>query len=294
MATGLLASLPEEVLEQVCDMIAPADLPTLSILDHSCHDLAASRMNTIAKLAESPFFLRGGLLLGKASGGERPELYLSNLVNDTNLKIIAAAAADGGLSRVEKFFSNRSKISDTGMKAFAKAGAEGAMPELRVMELQWNSVGDDGFAALAGASTDGAFPKLNQLLLSSNRIGDNGLCAFAEAGAAQALRDLETLALCENQIGDAGLEALAHAATAHGAFPKLSKLLLDHNQITDAGADALADAIKSGAFPSIESVHLVGNRCPNDAVMKAIAGRLGGGSTQVQKIMDVSLAVAPS
>ena len=118
-----------------------------------------------------------------------------------------------------------------------------------------------GASALAAAITK--LPKLRLLALGVNAIGDAGLVALAPAVRQHAL--LEALLIWDNQIGDRGVAALL-AEPLRNLVAPLQHVDLEDNAVTNAGCAALVEAMRSGALPLLDRLHLKGNPASEQAL----------------------------
>jgi len=69
-----------------------------------------------------------------------------------------------------------------------------------------------------------------------------------------------THAPSKNRYGDQGLASLLFPPCVAHVLPSLKDLDLYCSQITDEGRAALASALRNGALPALETLHLYGNR----------------------------------
>ena len=129
------------------------------------------------------------------------------------------------LARVKVLRLQGNNLADEGAAAIAAAAAAGGMPRLEDLGLSVNQIGDAGMQALASASASGAFRELEVLYFGGNNIGA-GLAALAAALEKGALPALKALSLCFYNIGDAGVEALVKALEK-GNLPSLMDLFVD-------------------------------------------------------------------
>ena len=147
---------------------------------------------------------------------------------------------------------------------------------LETLDLRYNAIGAAGLAALAKAlGEEGVAPKLQTLNLIGNDFGgaDEAVRALGQAK----LPALKTLDLNHTKLN---LAALAEGMPA-GAWPSLETLVIVGNeQPSDEGAEALARALERGAMPAVKTIDARGGTC--SAAGKAAIEKARPGEVEVK------------
>ena len=159
-------------------MLLPRHLGSLS---RSCKVIKAAVKDTWVKLLLNHTLAR--VLVGKCSTSV--ELLVEERPTDLDWNYKGLVAADApalrnvlkseAVAQVVGLELVENKLGDEGAAAIAAAAAGGGMPRLERLVLDHNQIGDNGVQALASAFASGAFRKLQGLHLDCNEIGDAGL-----------------------------------------------------------------------------------------------------------------------
>ena len=175
--------------------------------------------------------------------------------------------------RLEILCLFNNSLGDAAMQALCEGMGRGAAPSLHYLELEVNQFGPAGAEALAAALRRGAMPKLAALHLQGNPIGNQGVAALA--APLRKMPALTSLILGGCEIGDEGVASLV-ANLGKDDFKALEIIHLDFNCLTGQSRDMLICAIREGAMPAAEDVHLYeydADDEENEAVEQALDAR---------------------
>jgi len=164
-------------------------------------------------------------------------------------------------------------IGDAGMQALCNNLDRGTATSLRELDLTGAEFGPVGAEALAAALGRGTMPKLEVMALSLNAFGSRGASALAIP--VRKSLTLKELYLSKCKLGDEGVASLV-ANLGKDDFKALEIIHLDFNCLTGQSRDMLICAIREGAMPAAEDVHLYeydADDEENEAVEQALDAR---------------------
>ena len=267
-ATCLLLELGHDelsiVTHELCDPLKPLLAVHLSSTAKGMRELMEEQLAELKQQRQDARSLAALLDKDCSTLAEVIELYLGTAWKKpptlAHWRTLGNLVACRSMPELRTFIVCGSDVDEEGVISFAAGLRRGGLPKLRHLQIDEAQIGTRGASALAAAITK--LPKLRLLALGVNAIGDAGLVALAPAVRQHAL--LEALLIWDNQIGDRGVAALL--AEPRNLVAPLQHVDLEDNAVTNAGCAALVEAMRSGALPLLDRLHLKGNPASEQAL----------------------------